>query len=294
MNTAKGQGLGWVWDDTCCVDKRSSAELEEVINSMFQWYAEAVVCFAYMEDVEDDCVVQETNSTFRRSVWFTRGWTLQELLAPQLVLFFSQGWKCLGTKVGLARLVCDITGIDIEVLTMHRALKDVSVARRMLWAANRKTLKTEDEAYSLLGLFDVSMSTVYGEGRHAFQRLQAKIMKRNNDHTLFAWGETWRHSGRISTTATPIRGRARVRGKTDPPPVKPSKNVVPHFTPPPANDHRGLFARLPSDFRYVMTTASVDEVIGQISEFINVIYISEGAVCSLLLPLTRILADMYY
>ncbi len=291
METAKEQGFGWVWDDTCCIDKRSSAELGEAINSMFRWYAEAAVCFAYLEDVEDDCVVQETNSAFRRSVWFTRGWTLQELLAPQLVLFFSRGWKCLGTKVGLARLVCGITGIDIEVLTMRRALKHVSVARRMLWAANRKTSRIEDRAYSLLGIFDVSMSTIYGEGSYAFRRLQVKIMKRNSDHTLFAWGDAWRHSDTGgSAPATPIRGRGAGRGApgrlrkivTEPLPVT-SKNAVPLFTPPPVDDEKGLFARSPSDFRHIMTAISVDEVIEQISECVNVV-IPQAAVCLLFLP----------
>lgn len=292
VKIAKEQGLGWVWDDTCCIDKRSSAELEEAINSMFRWYAEAAVCFAYLEDVEDDCVVQETNSAFRRSVWFTRGWTLQELLAPQLVLFFSQGWKCLGTKVGLARLVCDITGIDIEVLTMRRALKHVSVARRMLWAANRKTSRVEDRAYSLLGIFDVSMSTIYGEGNYAFRRLQVKIMKRNTDHTLFTWGELWRHSGGGSTPATPIRGRERGAPSrlrkiaTEPHPIT-SKRAVPHFTPPPVDDDKGLFARSPSDFRHAMTTISVDEVIEQISECVNVV-IPQAAVCLLLSQVTTL------
>ncbi|KAL1949843.1 hypothetical protein VTO73DRAFT_8724 [Trametes versicolor] len=282
VEMAKEQGLGWVWDDTCCIDKRSSAELEEAINSMFRWYAEAAVCFALLEDVEDECVVQETNSAFRRSVWFTRGWTLQELLAPQLVLFFSQGWKCLGTKVGLARLVCDITGIDIEVLTMRRALKHVSVARRMLWAANRRTSRIEDRAYALLGIFDVSMSTIYGEGSYAFRRLQVKIMKRNAEHTLFAWGEVWKHPGGRATPATSIGGRGRGapgrprKAVTEPLPTT-SKHVVPHVTPPPADDDKGLFAQSPSDFRHVMTTISVNEVIELISECVNVPIIPQAA-----------------
>lgn len=257
---------------------------------MFRWYEEAAVCFVYLEDVEDDCVVQETNSAFRRSVWFTRGWTLQELLAPQLVLFFSQGWKCLGTKFGLARLVCDITGIDIEVLTMRLALKHVSVARRMLWAANRKTSRIEDRAYSLLGIFGVSMSTIYGEGGYAFRRLQVKIMKHNTDHTLFAWGETWRHPSGGSTPTTPIGGRGRGAPSrlglrkivTEPRAITP-KHAVPPFTPLPDDDNKGLFARSPSDFRYAMTTISVDEVIEQISDCVNVI-IPPAAVRSLLLP----------
>ncbi|OJT06597.1 Vegetative incompatibility protein HET-E-1, partial [Trametes pubescens] len=128
---AREQGFGWIWNDTCCIDTRSSAELEEAINSMFRWYAEAAMCLAYLQDVPDNCPIEDANSAFRGSGWFKRGWTLQELLAPHCLVFLSVNWQHLGTKFGLADLLQDITGIDAEVLTFHRALQHVSVARRM-------------------------------------------------------------------------------------------------------------------------------------------------------------------
>ncbi|EIW59589.1 HET-domain-containing protein, partial [Trametes versicolor FP-101664 SS1] len=190
VKVAKEQGFAWVWDDTCCIDKRSSAELEEAINSMFQWYTEAAVCLAYLKDVPDDCFPGEpgpVSRSFRNSVWFKRGWTLQELLAPRYLVFLSEEWNYLGTRAMLADVIQEITGIDAGVLTFRRHLQHVPVATRMSWAANRQTKRIEDQAYSLLGIFEVSMSTIYGEGSYAFQRLQAKVMKRHADHTLFAW-----------------------------------------------------------------------------------------------------------
>ncbi|KAI9066353.1 HET-domain-containing protein [Trametes sanguinea] len=177
---AKLLGYDWVWIDSSCINKTVSTELEEAINSMFRWYAESSVCFAYLEDVSQDCRVEEPQSTFRTSKWFRRGWTLQELIAPQQLLFMSQEWKCLGTKASLADLVEEITGIDAEILTFRKVLSHISIARRMSWAWERVTSKTEDEAYSLMGLFDVS--------KNAFRRLQEEIMKKSPDHTLFAWG----------------------------------------------------------------------------------------------------------
>lgn len=187
---AKQLGFGWVWNDTCCIDKRNNAELEEAINSMYRWYAEAAICLAYLHDVPDGCAVKTQPSAFRGSNWFKRGWTLQELLAPCCLVFLSNQWKYLGTKAGLADLLQEITAIDGDVLTFRLLIQRVSIARRMSWASNRKTSKTEDEAYSLLGIFNISMATIYGEGNYAFRRLQMKIMKRTADHTLFAWGDT--------------------------------------------------------------------------------------------------------
>ncbi|CDO77012.1 hypothetical protein BN946_scf184298.g39 [Trametes cinnabarina] len=195
---AKRLGYDWAWIDTCCINKTSSIELQEAINSMFKWYAAAAVCLAYMQDVPDNCYVEASHSSFRKSRWFTRGWTLQELIAPRQLMFMSVHWRCLGTKASLASLVEEITGINAEVLTMRRALRNVSIARRMLWASSRVTTKSEDEAYSLMGIFDVSMPAIYGEGPRAFQRLQEELMKHLADYTLFAWGpvmpktaETW-------------------------------------------------------------------------------------------------------
>ncbi|KAJ8453952.1 hypothetical protein ONZ51_g13310 [Trametes cubensis] len=190
INVAKSLGFEWLWIDTCCIDKTSSSELEESINSMFKWYAEADVCFAYLFDVPADCYIEAPQSEFWRSKWFTRGWTLQELIAPRQLIFMSAQWVALGTKAALADILEEITGVDAEILTFRRALQHVGVARRLSWASRRITSKVEDKAYSLMGLFDVTMPTIYGEGMKAFRRLQEEIMKRSHDYTLFAWGRT--------------------------------------------------------------------------------------------------------
>ena len=187
---AERHGYKWIWDDTCCIDKTSSTELSEAINSMFLWYSLAEVCFAYLGDVESDCKLDaaKENSKFRRARWHSRGWTLQELIAPFLVIFLSKDWKKIGDKQELAPLLEEITGVRQKVLTHEMHFSLAGVAERMTWAAKRNTTRVEDEAYSLMGLFDVTMPTIYGEGRQAFQRLQQEIMKQSFDTSLFAWG----------------------------------------------------------------------------------------------------------
>ncbi|KAF2091761.1 HET-domain-containing protein, partial [Saccharata proteae CBS 121410] len=179
-------GYSHAWVDTCCIDKRSSAELTESINSMYNWYGEAAICYAYLNDVPDnEEVVQDP--VFARSVWFTRGWTLQELIAPSRVIFFSNGWNEIGEKHTLARRLAQITDIDVHVLGGAKHPYECSVAQRMAWAANRVTTRREDIAYSLLGLFDVNMPLLYGEGEKAFIRLQEEIVRISDDDSLFAW-----------------------------------------------------------------------------------------------------------
>ncbi|KAL1949700.1 hypothetical protein VTO73DRAFT_8581 [Trametes versicolor] len=268
VRAAKEHGFGWIWNDTCCIDKRSSAELEEAINSMFRWYAEAAMCLAYLEDVSDGCAIEETDSAFRRSMWFKRGWTLQELLAPHCLVFLSVNWKHLGTKFGSADLLHDITGIDPEVLTFHRALQHVSVARRMSWASRRETSRIEDQAYSLLGIFDVSMATIYGEGSHAFRRLQVKIMKRTADHTLFAWGDSWPPVDRGLVVQTP---RAPSEAHKSNPSTWSSLRRS-RFTPPSFEHSRSLFAPSPAEFEHAaMSAVSLSEVVQQVREFFDVV-----------------------
>ena len=155
---------------------------------MFNWYKGAHTCYAFLRDVPSDTDVREKDSKFWKSRWFERGWTLQELIAPLVVIFLSEDWEFLGTKAVLAEVIYEITFIDPEVLTHKRALSDESVADRMRWAANRKTTWVEDEAYSLLGIFAITMPTLYGEGRYAFRRLQEEILQRIPDQSLFAWG----------------------------------------------------------------------------------------------------------
>jgi hypothetical protein len=184
---AKSLGFEWVWIDTCCIDKSSSAELSEAINSMYQWYSRADLCIAFLADVPDKEDPRGRRSSFRGSKWFTRGWTLQELIAPKIVVFVSKRWYTLGTKQGLASTIAEITRIDLDVLCLKRPPTEVSIARRMSWAADRDTTRVEDEAYSLMGLFQVNMPTIYGEGHAAFRRLQEEILRSSADHTLFAW-----------------------------------------------------------------------------------------------------------
>lgn len=188
---AQRRKLDWVWIDICCIDKKSSAELTEAINSMYRWYEKAVECYAYLNDFSlagPDQVKdwKATRMSFQKSAWFTRGWTLQELLAPYTVIFFDRAWNSFGSKDSLAAEVSSITGIEVDHLTLART-RSVTVAQKMSWASKRKTSRIEDIAYCLLGIFDVNMPLLYGEGMKAFMRLQLEIIKRSNDESIFAW-----------------------------------------------------------------------------------------------------------
>ena len=186
---AERDGYAWVWMDTCCINKESSTELSEAINSMFSWYVLSEVCYAYLEDVHEGDDPREEDSEFRRSRWHTRGWTLQELLAPAFVVFLSAEWKAIGTKHDLSGPLSERTSISEGYLTRARRFFGASIAERMSWAAGRETTRIEDEAYCLLGLFSINMPIMYGEGRQAFQRLQQELAKLQYlDTTLFAWG----------------------------------------------------------------------------------------------------------
>jgi len=156
---------------------------------MFRWYKNATVCYAYLSDVSKSEDPTATAEALRQSVWFTRGWTLQELLAPATLVFYSSDWQPIGTKIHHRALISQLTGID-EAYLMGADLRQAPISKRMSWAALRKTSRTEDRAYCLLGIFDVNMALIYGEGTKAFGRLQRKIMKEYPfDHTLFAWGK---------------------------------------------------------------------------------------------------------
>ena len=182
---AASEGWEYVWVDTCCIDKTSSAELSEAINSMFDWYRGAQVCYAYLADVASSYVDHyDPDSAFRQSRWFTRGWTLQELLAPATVVFFNQEWVELGTKSSLLDAISATTRI---IYSDVKDFKDANVAVKMSWASSRETTRVEDTAYCLLGLFGVNMPLLYGEGRNAFIRLQLEITRISDDETIFAW-----------------------------------------------------------------------------------------------------------
>ncbi|CAG8978176.1 hypothetical protein HYALB_00011492 [Hymenoscyphus albidus] len=185
---AMDDGLRYIWVDTCCIDKTSSAELSEAINSMFLWYRNAEVCYAYLSDVDED-------SELSGSLWFTRGWTLQELLAPSKVVFYGHGWTLLGTRESLKIRLSDITGIR----SLHD-FQNASIAQKMSWASKRITTRVEDMAYCLLGLFGVYMPPLYGEGKNAFLRLRLEILSKSDDESIFATTEDLPESGMLAAS----------------------------------------------------------------------------------------------
>ncbi|KAE8446435.1 Vegetative incompatibility protein HET-E-1 [Mollisiaceae sp. DMI_Dod_QoI] len=175
---AKRDGLQYIWLDTCCIDKSNSTELAEAINSMFRWYRNATKCYVYLSDVSrlrSDGSNEAWEPMFYRSEWFTRGWTLQELIAPTSVVFFSREGELLGDKESLQEQIHEITGIPVLAL-QGAPLSGFSVQERFLWAANRVTTRSEDKAYSLFGIFGVFLPIIYGEGQeNAFRRLQEEV-----------------------------------------------------------------------------------------------------------------------
>lgn len=182
----------YIWIDTCCIDKSSSAELLEAINSMYTWYRDSEVCYAFLPGVPPATVEDPIGdgSAVRRSRWFTRGWTLQEMIAPFNLVFLARDWSVLGTKQGdtsFTKMLSEITGVPVPVLQGRVRPRDVSVATRMKWASSRETTRREDIAYCMLGLFEVNMPLLYGEGHKAFIRLQEEILKRTSDQSIFAW-----------------------------------------------------------------------------------------------------------
>ena len=223
-------GLYYVWVDTCCkcsfliamheihplilpgIDKSSSAELSEAINSMFAWYRDSVVCYVYLSDVVTDSFhygdfqwlfdtnandfkhrqiryqeyIHELTPELTKSRWFTRGWTLQELLAPRRLELYSRNWSYLGSAKYLIEIITSITSIKASVIEHEDSVSSCSVACRMSWAARCRTTRIEDEAYCLLGLFGINMPLLYGEGEKAFLRLQKEIIQVTDDQTILA------------------------------------------------------------------------------------------------------------
>lgn len=194
-------GYSWVWIDTCCINKSSSVELSEAINSMFQWYKDSSVCYAYVSDVtyEGGPSVQIVHSR-----WFTRGWTLQELIAPSMVVFYDNAWRRIGQRQEriLAQKIVGATGLPDDMLTrlnnpwsfdLRTYLDRCSVSQRFSWASHRSTKRLEDEAYFLLGIFGVTMQLRYGEGSQAFFRLQQEILKNSDDQSILAFRHSTHH-----------------------------------------------------------------------------------------------------
>jgi hypothetical protein len=200
-------GLQYFWVDTCCIDKSTSHELSTAINSMFRWYQRASKCYVYLSNVVVPEEVADAEAfrirwveAFRRSRWFTRGWTLQELLAPPCVEFFSKEGKRLGSRISLEQEIHEITKIPIKALR-GQSLAEFSVEERMSWAAQRTTTLKEDTVYCLLGIFEVFLPLIYGEGEaYASLRLREEIEKRQEGqgierlHNLSGASEIWQSS----------------------------------------------------------------------------------------------------
>jgi hypothetical protein len=188
---AAADGLEYFWVDTCCIDKATSDELSMAINSMFRWYQRAASCYVHLTDVsvpeevtDAEAFRRSWEQAFRRSRWFTRGWTLQELLAPASVEFFSREGKRLGSRISLEQEIHEITGIPCEALRGQK-LSEFSVEERMRWAAGRTTTLKEDKVYCLLGIFGVFLSLIYGEGEdYATLRLREEIQKRQQGQII--------------------------------------------------------------------------------------------------------------
>jgi len=191
-------GVQYIWIDTCCIDKGNTVERDEAINSMFRWYQQANICFAYLVDVhEKDCATEFLNSS-----WFRRGWTLQELLAPVNLNFYDSQWGFLGPKLEWVDSIQATTGIPVEYLTQAVDFREASIAQRMSWAANRVTTRPEDIAYCLFGIFDIGIDLRYGEGgESAFLRLQRQILIEIQDDTILAWDYGAEHSREMPTAA---------------------------------------------------------------------------------------------
>jgi hypothetical protein len=204
--------LEYAWVDTCCIDKSSSAELSEAINSMYSWYKASAICYAYLFDVTE----AGFDKSFATSRWFTRGWTLQELLAPANVAFYDAFWARLGTKLEHLERISSITKIDEGALSNGKDLSSFCVAQRMSWASRRKTTRVEDMTYALLGIFNINVPMLYGEGHKAFYRVQEEIIRRSGDYSIFAWGlsdeEQSSRDSSLSNTLRRISTDTNVRG----------------------------------------------------------------------------------
>lgn len=241
---ALDKGVGYAWVDTCCIDRESSAALSEAVNAMFTWYKLSSFCLAYLHDLERDTDSprgkrrdSDPVKDISESVWFTRGWTLQELIAPEVVEFYDRGWCFRGDKSLLRQKISERTGIDVTVLEDSDLLSTIPVGRRMSWAAERETARVEDVAYCLLGIFGVNMSILYGEGSNAFFRLQEEIVKKSNDLSLFAWAA---QIGIQNDKRAPVHRQQELRG---------------------------LLARSPSEFLNCRSIKTVEDQIAPMREF---------------------------
>ncbi|KIM56619.1 hypothetical protein SCLCIDRAFT_58021, partial [Scleroderma citrinum Foug A] len=188
----KKNGYKWLWVDTCCIDKRSSAELSEAINSMYRWYENSRICYAYLQDVHSSSLPTVCNNEkYPKSrgwlEWFSHGWTLQEMIVPRDVQFFNMDWHPIGDKRTLPPILEAITRVPQHILMEGLSSNRPCVAQIMSWAAYRTTTRVEDKAYSLMSLLDMNMPMLYGEGKKAFHHLQLEIIRTLNDQSIFMW-----------------------------------------------------------------------------------------------------------
>ncbi|KAI1101313.1 HET-domain-containing protein [Jackrogersella minutella] len=208
---AKCDNLKYVWIDTCCINRSDSSELQEAINSMYRWYQNAYTCYVYLKDTS-----KPTSGPLKldkKEDWFTRGWTLQELIAPREVQFYDKSWEFLGDRASLEDFIFGITNIDPLILRGDTTPEDYSIAIRMAWASGRETTRDEDLAYCLVGLFDVNMPMLYGEGgTKAFLRLQEEIIKTNDDYSIFAWKGIQGFHGLLALSPSAFKDCQTVRG----------------------------------------------------------------------------------
>ena len=187
---ARRLGLEWLWLQSLCIDRSSSAAISESINSLFSVFQESAVCLVYLGNVSIEpgqTTSEVAGKLLQKSRWLRRIWTLTELIASKEVVFFDRDWRQFGTKMSLLHELSDATGIDRPVLENAESLSDFSVARRMSWASICSYDRQEDLAYALIGLFGVSMTILYGEGPLAFLRLQDEISRTTDDASLFCW-----------------------------------------------------------------------------------------------------------
>ncbi|KAJ5106954.1 hypothetical protein N7456_003629 [Penicillium angulare] len=266
-------GIQYVWVDTCCIDKTSSAELSEAINSMMRWYERSEVCYAYLTDVPPLVYLDSERSQFSNSIWFTRGWTLQELIAPTNLVFLAQDWSKLFSREEVSVLLGDITHIDVPLLeqkgdtfNLRAHLNKASIAAKMSWASRRETSRLEDRAYSLLGIFGINMPLLYGEGESAFLRLQEEIIKHSDDQSILAWNpqlplrridSDWSPDGSsewLSDTDMDMRFE-KIFEHEYRDPLNPEVQPVAEFLPPHTQlfsrgsfSNTGIFAKSPAEF----------------------------------------------
>ncbi|KAL4080704.1 hypothetical protein J3A83DRAFT_4084525, partial [Scleroderma citrinum] len=183
---AKRDGCKWLWVDICCIDKCSSADLSEVINSTYRWYEKSRVCYAYLHDVRGSSLPVDCDERmYRNSNGFPEWFSLLEFAAPNNVQFFNNDWQPIGNKRTFSYILSRITRVPQHILRYGLSSNSPCVVQIMLWAANRTTTRVEDGAYSLLGLLDVNMPALYGEGKKAFHPLQLDIIRTSNDQSIF-------------------------------------------------------------------------------------------------------------